>query len=56
MDMFWQELIIIAAVVLSCVFLVIRYIRRKRAKIKCTNCPLSKQGDLQDLNDTRKKA
>jgi hypothetical protein len=39
MGIFWQQIIVFAAVCLAVGYLVVYYIRRKRNKATCTNCP-----------------
>ena len=42
MDIFWQHIIILAAVSLAVVYLAFHYVRRKRNKATCANCPTFK--------------
>jgi len=42
MGIFWQQIIVIAAVCLAVVYLVVNYVRRKRSRVCCQNCPIFK--------------
>jgi len=53
MDLFWQQIIVFAAVFLAVVYLVVHYVRRKRRKAGCANCPTLKV--LQDRQKTKAK-
>jgi len=46
MAIFWQQIIVIASVCLAVAYLVFHYVRRKRRKADCANCPTLKA--LQD--------
>jgi hypothetical protein len=38
MDIFWQQIMVFAAVCLAVVYLVVFYIRRKRRRAGCADC------------------
>jgi hypothetical protein len=42
MDILWQQIVIAAAVCLSLLYLVYRYIRSRRQNRCCANCPTLK--------------
>jgi len=53
MDIFWQQIIVFAAVCLAVVYMVVYYIRRKRRRAGCANCLTLKV--LQDQQKTKAK-
>jgi len=42
MDILWQQVLVLASVCLAVVYLVVHYVRRKRRKTGCDNCPTLK--------------
>lgn len=53
MAVFWQQIMVFAAVCLAVVYLVVYYVRRKRRKAGCANCPTLKV--LQDQQKVKAK-
>jgi len=42
MAVFWQQIMVFAAVCLAMVYLVVYYVRRRRRKAGCASCPTLK--------------
>ena len=42
MDILWQQIVIIVAIVLALVYLVWRFVHRRRFRGQCDNCPVSR--------------
>jgi hypothetical protein len=53
MDIFWQQIVIVVALIAAISYLVRRAIRRQDQKTACTRCPYKKT-DLLDPKDLKR--